>query len=152
MQSKVLYGEVKGEVLWFFWPLLLKIGEIRPLLSYKIILEQREERNDLYSWSQPVICSSAFWKQTFVNLKNVNLTFLVLKWHQIRVILSPLGAHCTVQKASHSHCREIASFSSTDFFPSGLVAQSVELSYSIMANTIDIHNMVLKLKKKVMSS
>ena len=39
-------------------------GETRPLLSYKIILDQREERNQLNSWKeQLVICSSAFCKQ-----------------------------------------------------------------------------------------
>ena len=55
---------------------LFKNDEIRPSLSYKIILEQREERNRLNSWKeQLVICSSAFWKQNYENLKNVSLTF-----------------------------------------------------------------------------
>ena len=59
-----------------FWRLLLKMDWMRPSLSYKLILEQREERNQLNSWKeQLVICSSAFWKQKCENLKNVSLTF-----------------------------------------------------------------------------
>ena len=53
-----------------------KDGKIRPSLGYKIILEQREERNQLSSWKeQLVICSSAIWKQKYENLKNVSLNF-----------------------------------------------------------------------------
>ena len=54
----------------------VKNGEIRLSLSYKIILEQREESNRLNSWKeQLVICSRAFWKQKCENLKNVGLIF-----------------------------------------------------------------------------
>ena len=67
---------LKGEVSWGFLTSFVKNGEIRHLLSFKIILEQREERNQLNSWNeQLVICSSAFWKQKCENLKNISLTF-----------------------------------------------------------------------------
>ena len=57
----------KGWVSWGFWP----NGEIRPSLSYKLILE-REERNELNIWKeQLVICSSTFCKQKYAFLKNV---------------------------------------------------------------------------------
>ena len=53
-----------------------KNSEIRPSLSYKIILEERDERNQFNLLKeQLVICSSAFWKQKCQNLKNVSLTF-----------------------------------------------------------------------------
>ena len=59
-----------------FFDIFVKNAEIRPSLSYKIILEQREERDQLNSRKeQLVICSSAFWKQKCKNLKNVSLTF-----------------------------------------------------------------------------
>ena len=54
----------------------VKNGEIRPSLCGKIILEQREERNQLNSWlEQLVLCSSTRWKQKYENLKNISLTF-----------------------------------------------------------------------------
>ena len=54
---------------------LVKNGEIRPSHSYKTILEQREEKDQLNSWKeQHVICSGAFWKQKCENLKNVSLS------------------------------------------------------------------------------
>ena len=63
----------KGEVLWGFWPLFLKNGE---KLSYKIILEQREERIQLNTWKEHLlIYSSAFWKQKCENLKKISLSF-----------------------------------------------------------------------------
>ena len=40
---------LKGEVSWGFWPLLLKNGEIRSSLCYKIILEQWEGRGEINS-------------------------------------------------------------------------------------------------------
>ena len=46
---------------------LAKNGVLRPSHSYKAILEEREEREQL------VICCSAFWKQKRENLKNINL-------------------------------------------------------------------------------
>ena len=59
-----------------FFASYAKNGKIRPSLTYKIILEQRKERNQLNSWKeQLVICSSAFSKQKCENLKNVMLTF-----------------------------------------------------------------------------
>ena len=65
----------------------VKNSGIRPLLSYKIILEQREERNQLNSSKeQLVICSSAFWKQKCENLKNISLTFF--KFQSIPSLLS----------------------------------------------------------------
>ena len=36
--------EVKAEVSLFFFPLFLKNFEITPLVSYKLILEQQEEK------------------------------------------------------------------------------------------------------------
>ena len=67
---------VKREVSWVFFTSFGKNGEIRPSLCYKIILEQREERNQLNSCQeQLVLCSSAFWKQKYENLKNISLTF-----------------------------------------------------------------------------
>ena len=55
----------------------VKNDEIRRSISCQIILEWREERNQLNSWKeQLVICSSAFWKQKCENLKNISLTFL----------------------------------------------------------------------------
>ena len=66
-----------GFLTFFF----VKNGETRPSLSYKIILEQQEERNQLNSWKeQLVICSSAFWKQKCENLENVSLSFNPLHW------------------------------------------------------------------------
>ena len=54
----------------------VKNGEIRLSHSYKIILEQREERNQVNSLKeQLVLCSSAFWKQKYENLKNISLIF-----------------------------------------------------------------------------
>ena len=54
----------------------VKNGEIRPLHSYKIILEQQEERNQVNSCKEHlVLCSSAFWKQKYGNLKNISLIF-----------------------------------------------------------------------------
>ena len=54
----------------------VKTGEIRPALCCKIILEQREERNQLNSWQvQLVLCFSAFREQKYENLKNISLTF-----------------------------------------------------------------------------
>ena len=42
----------------------VKNDEIRPLITFQIILEWREERNQLNSWKeQLVICSGAFWKK-----------------------------------------------------------------------------------------
>ena len=47
----------------------VKNGEIRPSHSYKIIPEQREERNEVNSGKkQLVLCSSAFWKRKYENL------------------------------------------------------------------------------------
>ena len=40
---------LKGEVSWGFFTGLVKNGEIRPSHSYKTILEQREERDQLSS-------------------------------------------------------------------------------------------------------
>ena len=58
----------------------VKKGEIRSSLSYKIILEQQQKRNQLNPWKeQLVICSSAFWKQKCKNLKNISLTFFKFK-------------------------------------------------------------------------
>ena len=53
---------VKGEVSWGFWPVLLKIVKYWKLsLSYKIILEQREEINQLnFKKEELVIGCSAF--------------------------------------------------------------------------------------------
>ena len=66
----------KGEVSWGFLTSFVENGEIRPSLSYKIILEQGEERNQLNSWQEQLILrSSAFWKQKYKNLKNISLTF-----------------------------------------------------------------------------
>ena len=68
------------KIAWYcpfnvFLTRFVKNGEIRHLNSYKIVLEQREKRNQLNSWKeQLVICSSAFWKQKWENLKNVSLT------------------------------------------------------------------------------
>ena len=57
----------------------VKNGEVRPSLSYKIILEQQEETIQLNSWKEKVvICSSAFWEQKCENLRKVSLTFLSL--------------------------------------------------------------------------
>ena len=54
----------------------VKNGGVRPSLSYKTILEQPEERNQLNSGQEElVLCSSAFWKQKYENLKNIRLTF-----------------------------------------------------------------------------
>ena len=39
----------KGEVSWRFFTYLVKNGEVRPSHSYKTILEQREERDQLNS-------------------------------------------------------------------------------------------------------
>ena len=62
-----------GSVMGFLTS-LVKNGEIRPSHSYKIILEQRQERDQLNSLKeQLMICSSAFWKQKCENLKNVSL-------------------------------------------------------------------------------
>ena len=48
----------------------VKNDEIRFSLSYEIILEHREERNELNYWKKKlVICSRAFWKQKCENLK-----------------------------------------------------------------------------------
>ena len=61
-----------------FFTSFVKNGEIRPSVSYKIILhvEQKEERNQFNSWKeQLVVCSSAFWKQKCENLKYISLTF-----------------------------------------------------------------------------
>ena len=59
-----------------FFNLFCLNGEIRPSVSCKIILEQKEERNQLNSWKeQLVICLIAFWKQKCENLKNISLTF-----------------------------------------------------------------------------
>ena len=35
----------------------VKNGEIRPSVSYKIILEQKEERNQLNSWKEQLVIS-----------------------------------------------------------------------------------------------
>ena len=48
----------------------LKNGEIRPSLSYKIILEQREKRNQLNSRKE---------QQKVRELENVSLTFFKFK-------------------------------------------------------------------------
>ena len=54
----------------------VKNGEIRLSVNCKIILEQKEERNQLNSRKeQLVICLIAFWKQKCENLKNISLTF-----------------------------------------------------------------------------
>ena len=58
----------------FSFASFVKNSEKRPPLRYKIILEQREERNQLNSLKeQLVICSSAFWEQ-MRELENVYLT------------------------------------------------------------------------------
>ena len=77
----LLKQKLKGEVSWGFWA-VVKISEIRPSLSYKIILEHRQERDQLVSWKeQLVICSGVFWKQKCENLKNVSLA--VFKFQSI---------------------------------------------------------------------
>ena len=56
----------------------VKNGEIRPSVSYKIILEQKKKKeinSILERPKQLVICSSAFWKQNCENLQNVSLAF-----------------------------------------------------------------------------
>ena len=53
---------IKGDASWGFWPFFVKNGLIRTSLSYSIILEQREERNQLNSWKEQLtICSFEFW-------------------------------------------------------------------------------------------
>ena len=70
---------LRGSIMGFLTP-FVKNDEIRPSLSYKFILEQREQRSQLNSWKeQLVICSVAFWKQKCENLKNVPLTFFKFK-------------------------------------------------------------------------
>ena len=69
---------------------LVKNGEIRPSLCYKIILERREERNQLNSGQeQLVLCSSAFWKQEYENFKNISLTFFQVSIHSDLLCLWP---------------------------------------------------------------
>ena len=65
----------------------VKNGQIRPSLSYKTILEQREERNLLNSLKeQLVICSSAsVWKQKCENLQNISLK--IFKFQSIPIYL-----------------------------------------------------------------
>ena len=55
-----------------FFTSFIKNGEIRPSVSYKIILEQKGERNKLNSRKkQLVICLIAFWKQKCENLHGI---------------------------------------------------------------------------------
>ena len=65
-----------------FFTSFVENGEIRPSVCYKIILEQREERNQLNSWQeQLVLCSNAFWKQKYGKMRDpgnevdISLTF-----------------------------------------------------------------------------
>ena len=54
----------------------VKNGEIRPSISYKIILEQKEGRNQFNSCKEQLMnWSRTFWKQKCENLKNISLTF-----------------------------------------------------------------------------
>ena len=54
----------------------VKNGEIRPSHSYKVILEQGEERNQLNSCKEQfLICSSTFRKQKCVNFKTLAQLF-----------------------------------------------------------------------------
>ena len=65
----------KGKVSWGFLPSFVENGDTRPSLCHKVILEKREERNQLSPLKeQLVICSSAFLKEKCENLKNVGLT------------------------------------------------------------------------------
>ena len=61
----------------FFLPLLLKNGKMRPSLRYKIILEQREERNQLNSWKEQLVicCRQRILKIKMRQVKNVGLKF-----------------------------------------------------------------------------
>ena len=71
----------------------VKNDEIRPSITCQLILERREERNQLNSRKkQLVICSSAFWKQKCENLKKQPNIFQVIYQTRGRVF-PPISKH-----------------------------------------------------------